>query len=343
MVDPNPDAEVRPETVGGAGRPPFHGRLIALFDTSIASPNIGDQIIMDSVRRQLGPLFPGAYFVNLPTHDIISKISRRLVERSDYSFVGGTNLLSSDMDRHNQWKIGRPDAKQLSDILLLGVGWWKYQDAANRYTRKLLKAVLHPTLLHSVRDSYTQRKLAEAGIENVVNTACVTMWGLTPTHCAQIPREKGDAVVATLTDYSRDHVHDAALLDALRRNYSKVYLWLQGVGDFEYAHSLDLPAGVELVDPSLVAYDELLASRLALDYVGTRLHAGIRAMEHKRRTLILAVDNRASEIGRDFNLPVIDRMRTDLLDDRLTSPGPTELSLPLDKIEMWKAQFAKLS
>ena len=44
-----------------------------------------------------------------------------------------------------------------------------------------------------------------------------------------------------------------------------------------------------------------------IDYVGTRLHAGIRALQHKKRTIIIGIDNRAIEKAKDFNLTVIDR------------------------------------
>lgn len=316
-----------------------YGRLVTIFDTAVASTNLGDQIIMDAVRRQLGALLPGRFFVNTPTHEIIGETSYALVEKSDFSFVGGTNLLSSNMNKYNQWKIGRAERKRLKNLLLLGVGWWQYQDAPNRYTRKLLQAVLHPTKLHSVRDAYTQKKLAEAGITNVVNTSCVTMWDLTPDHCAQIPSEKGDAVVATLTDYNRHPEHDSSVLQALERSYSKVFLWLQGVGDFAYARSLSLPK-IEFIEPSLRAFSQLLSSNISLDYVGTRLHAGVHALTHKRRALILSVDNRAIEAGRDFGLPVLDRARTDLLHERIHTPAPLAITLPFERIEAWKAQFA---
>ena len=44
-----------------------------------------------------------------------------------------------------------------------------------------------------------------------------------------------------------------------------------------------------------------------LDYVGTRLHAGVRAMQKGRRSIILSIDNRAREMGKDYNLNVIER------------------------------------
>ncbi len=36
---------------------------VMLFDTSVASLNIGDQIIMDATQKQLRKLFPDDYFL----------------------------------------------------------------------------------------------------------------------------------------------------------------------------------------------------------------------------------------------------------------------------------------
>jgi len=313
--------------------------MIGLFDTGVASSNLGDEIIMDAVRKHLRALFPTAFFVHVPTHDIIGEASLNIVRHSDYTFVGGTNLLSSNMDKYNQWKIGKHERKYLRGAVLLGVGWWQYQSAPNNYTAKLLRSVLHPELLHSVRDGYTAQKLAEAGITNVINTSCVTMWDLTPGHCDLIPPAKAEKVVTTLTDYKKDPAADRAFLELLGRSYSKVFLWLQGTGDHAYASSLSLPPNVEFVVPSVDAFDDLLRSPLSLDYVGTRLHAGIRALSHKRRTLILAVDNRALEMGRDFDLPVVDRTDIAGIRRHIGEARKTSLNVPFDKIAEWKRQF----
>ncbi len=43
-------------------------RNIAIMDTSIMSFNIGDQIIMESARRELQQITKDAFVVNMPTH-----------------------------------------------------------------------------------------------------------------------------------------------------------------------------------------------------------------------------------------------------------------------------------
>ena len=143
---------------------------------------------MDSVKRQLLRIFQNGMFFSTITHDKISTNSYNLIKKSDYSIIGGSNLLSSNMNEYNQWKINLFDSFYLSNIILMGVGWWQYQKRPNLYTKFLMKTVLSKTLLHSVRDSYAESKLKELGIENVINTGCPTMWDLNKEHCSKIPK-----------------------------------------------------------------------------------------------------------------------------------------------------------
>jgi len=308
---------------------------VTVLDPSISNRNLGDAIIVQAVLAELRSLVPGAYFYRVPTQDYLGQAARGAVERSDLVFVGGSNLLSSNMDRYNQWKVRLHDRFWRNSAILMGVGWWNYQADPNLYTRLLLRRVLHRSAIHSVRDAYALRKLAYAGLENVLNTACPTMWGLTPEHCRAIPAHKSENVLMTVTDYRPDAARDRALLEVLRRSYSRIFLWLQGAGDHEYARA-SLPGGFELVDPSLEALDELLASGIGLDYVGTRLHAGIRALGHRRRTVVIGVDNRAQEKGGDFCLPVVRRSDLAALPALIDGEFETRLDLPWEAIERWR-------
>ena len=77
-----------------------------------------------------------------------------------------------------------------------------------------------------------------------------------------------------------------------------------------------------------------------IDYVGTRLHAGIHALNNKVRSIIIAIDNRAIEMGKDFKLPVLERTNIELyLREQINSSDSIVLELPWDKIEEWKGQF----
>lgn len=309
---------------------------LVIFDTAASSKNLGDQIIMDAVRRQLRSIAPEAFHVTVPTHDFIGSEGRKLIEQSTACVVGGTNLLSSEINKYNQWKVSWRDTLWLRNVILLGVGWWQYQGRPNIQTRMFLRRVLHRTFSHSLRDGYTLAQLGAAGLHNAINTSCVTLWEMDATKQAAIPQRKAASVVATLTDYKPAPKYDKALLEMLQRSYEKVYVWIQGSRDYRYLSELGV-AGVEPVDPHLDAYDEILTSNVDLDYVGTRLHAGVRAMTRGRRSIIIGVDNRAVEIAKNTDLPMIPRDDgVEAVASRIGSTFATNMTLPWDAIQQWK-------
>jgi polysaccharide pyruvyl transferase WcaK-like protein len=315
-------------------------KKITLFDTSICSENIGDFIIMEAVKTEVSMLFTDDMIFQSLTHDKISKSTYQLNKISDFTFIGGTNLLSSNMNSYNQWKINLIDGFFLKNIILLGVGWWQYQDNPNLYTQLLLKKVLHSEILHSVRDSYTEKMLRKMGFKNVINTGCPTMWTLTKKHCQTIPIEKSDNVVFTLTDYNRDIVRDQKLINILSKKYNKLYFWPQGSEDLQYFNSFSGIHSITILGGNLNAYNTLLESKKSsLDYVGTRLHAGIRALQKQRRTIIIGIDNRSYEKSRDFNLKVFPREKIDELDKIIDVNFSTNIIINEDNINVWKGQF----
>ena len=316
-------------------------KKITIFDTSVSSENVGDFIIMDSVNRELKEVFKNDMFFYSLTHDGVSKATYRLNSISDYSIIGGTNLLSSNMNNYNQWKINLLDSFYLKNIILMGVGWWQYQKKPNLYTKYLLKKVLSKDLIHSVRDTQTEQMLKSIGITNVLNTGCMTMWQLTPEHCKQIPITKADNVVFTLTDYNQNIIYDQALIDTLIKNYKTVYFWPQGSEDLDYLAKLKNTNKIIILGGNLFPYDELLDNKsLELDFIGTRLHAGIRALQKLRRTIILGIDNRAEEKAKDFNLNVLSRDQIEKLEQILMNDFRTDIKLNEKNILLWKKQFS---
>jgi polysaccharide pyruvyl transferase WcaK-like protein len=311
---------------------------IALFDPAVASENLGDQIIQEAVLTELGKLWPREQIVHIATQDVIGRRSETIARRAHTRIVGGTNLLSSHMLRYRQWAIGLRQSARLGGVTLLGVGWWQYQGRPDPYTRALLRRALRSKHKHSVRDEYTARQLASIGIQDVINTCCPTTWSLSDAHCAGIPAVKASDVVLTLTDYHKEPEIDVRLVGLLKSQYEKVYFWPQGSGDLEYARQLGLLSQVDLIRPSLASYDAILDSE-NVDFVGTRLHAGIRALQRSRRALILAVDNRAVEISRDVGLAVVPRNQLEAAERWILSSAPTKLSLPWAAIAEWRGQF----
>jgi polysaccharide pyruvyl transferase WcaK-like protein len=319
---------------------------IAIYDTYCGSHNSGDAIIMDAVADHLSLLFPYEHKVGYPTHYPLSLKAIRKIKKSRMSFVGGTNLLNSNIflrSKKNQWAVGHIGAFILKNhSILLGCGWQNYQQQSDTKTRLFYKTILSANHLHSVRDSYSEKKMHDFGFMNVVNTGCPTLWKLTPEHCATIPKQKSDQVVFTLTDYRCHPEADTDMIRLLFSLYGKVYFWIQGAKDLAYLQTLvlgDELKKITLIGPSLYEYDQLLLSADNLDYIGTRLHAGIRALQKKRRSIIIGIDNRAKEISNDFNLTVIERGDIAELSEAIKTPFSTEITLPNENIAAWKAQF----
>lgn len=312
-------------------------QMISVFDTRICDNNLGNQIIMEAVDRHLEPLFPDAFQIRLPYLDSLGPEAIGYLRRSAHSFFGGTNALSSDMQSYRQWGLDLDIARQLGNVILMGVGWWQYQEDPTPYTRDVLFAALDRDRAHSVRDSYTRDKLRRLGFDNVLMTGCPSFWDVTPEHCAAIPTEKAENVLLTLTHYAPD-ASDAHLVDVLRRRYRQIFLWIQGPED--YRHAARLGGGFHIIPPSLAALDRLLHADLSLDCIGTRLHAGVRAIAAGRRTIIIGVDNRALEMGKDVNLPVLPRQMIGRLEELVVGRFALKVQPPVEAIAAWKAQFA---
>ncbi|TMO40773.1 polysaccharide pyruvyl transferase family protein [Pseudoalteromonas sp. S4389] len=314
--------------------------LIGLYDTSIATMNVGDEIINDSIYNELSDLFSTKQFVRVPTHDGVSGVGIYRMNLAEKRFLCGSNIMTGKFFTSAQWNVGPIDLLRMKDMITVGVGWVDYQGSISKYTELAYKHILSSEYIHSVRDDYTKKKFVEMGVSNVVNTSCATMWKLTEEHCSRIPKKKANAVVFTITDYRRAKEEDEYLINTLCKNYKNVYFWVQGSMDFEYFRSLNISHdSIKVIPPQLSKYDSLLKQR-DVDFVGTRLHAGIRSLQFMNRTIIIGVDNRAKEKSRDFNIKVIDR--SDLknsLEDVINSSWATDIVIPIENIKIWKEQF----
>lgn len=311
-------------------------KKIAIFDTSIATDNIGDEIIMDAVLKHARTIFGQDFFIRIPTHDRIGPKARKIARESHVSLVGGTNLLCANWLWRNQWKVGLWDFWRVGHPVLMGVGWQFYQRPSDPATAMMLRAMLSKTHNHSVRDRYTEQRMHAMGIKNVINTGCPTMWNLTDEHCASIQKHRAENALITVTAYRGDP-QDRQWIDLVLAKYKHVYFWPQMFGDMQYINDI---AGdrVTVLDASLVAYDNALKNN-NVDFIGTRLHGGVRALQHGRRALIIEVDNRAAEIARDTKLPTVKRGDTDTIASWINGGQATEITMPWKEIARWKAQF----
>lgn len=308
--------------------------MIGLLDPAIDTNNAGDYIISRSIKSELDNL--GIEYAPFSTRGPWGRTSRTIARQCKAFILGGTNILTSNPRTYRQWLFSWNDFPLFrKKTILLGVGWWQYQSNPTLLGRRLINEVLHPHALHSVRDAYTKEKLANLGI-NCLNTACPTMWALDGL-CVE-PVASCRRIVATLTDYAREPRQDSEFISALQKRFGEVVLWPQGSRDLAYFRDLDfkgvvLPRTVEALETDLL--------KPHTGYVGTRLHAGIVSLSLGIPTLIVAVDNRATEIARDTGLPVIQRSRFFGLCNRLEAANQP-ICVPTSSIDTWKANFQKV-
>ena len=201
--------------------------------------NLGDCVISEAIIKELEDLrLPQIH--RLPTKRKLKASELQLVREADIVLLGGSNLLSSNLRRYNQWKISASIRNliwpPLTNVICCGTGWWQYQGAPTVRTRMFYSRVLSPNKLHSVRDQYSVTKLRQCGIENVVNTSCPTLWSL---HGRETNHRQGKNIVFTLTDYKKDAARDNALISLLGNVASgEMAFFPQGLKDEKYLRSL---------------------------------------------------------------------------------------------------------
>lgn len=313
---------------------------IYLYEPSIASNNTGDEIIVQGVKTALSDLLIKNYIVEIPTHTPLSNRYALFLDKPDMKFVCGSNIITGSLNqiRHiKQWALNCTTVWQLNNSIFIGVGAQAYQKC-NLYTKSVYKKMFNPNYIHSVRDSYTENFLKNIGINNVINTGCPTMWGLTQEHCKKIPETKSQNVVLTLTDYSRDIKRDEYLISTLLKHYKNVYFWVQGNKDYQYFITLKNHEKVNIISPLLTEYDKFLNNNES-DFIGTRLHGGMRALQKLHRTIIIGIDNRAIELHKDFNIPVLNQDEIEMLPELIESKFTTEIHLNNKNISEFLAQF----
>lgn len=328
-------------------------KRIGILDTSVLSFNLGDQIIMESARRGLNSIIKNAFVVNLPTHSplfhkyefsIRRKDSfRKALDSLQYKFVCGTNLLEKNVfKRKNSWNLFLSDTYYINDFILVGVGTDATNTKANWYTKKFYRRALSSEYMHSTRDEQTKLFLESMGI-NAINTGCVTLWTLNKQFCATIPKIKCKSVIFTVTDYCPDRKNDVEMINILCNNYDSIYCWIQGIHDQEYINSLKLDSKIEgkisYIGPSLDEYNNYLRNN-ECDYVGTRLHAGIKAMQCGKRSIIIGVDNRARDMNETYHLNYIERKDIATgLENYINSSIITDVKINENNIRKFLNQF----
>lgn len=322
---------------------------IVLFDPSIRSLNLGDHIIMDSSRKELEEILENRYIIECGTHTPAVTFYQntelnprmKIYNNAKYKFICGSNLLWKNLFIFRPtFNVNLFNSKIYRNSILLGVGTNSSKKKVNWYTKKIYNNILSKEFIHSVRDETTKEMLEEMGYK-AINTGCPTMWRFDDKFCSEIPTKKAEKVIFTLTDYHRDKINDQKMIDILVKNYDEVFFWIQGVYDEEYFKSFENIEKIKVVSPSLKALKKLLQEN-EIDYVGTRLHAGMFALQHKRRSIILAIDNRVRDMKRTYNLNTIEREEIEKLEEILLSEFETKICINKENIEKWLSQFDRI-
>ncbi len=304
------------------------------------SPNLGDLIISRAVKRELCRLFgPNIEITSLSTHVPPTRECIKQYKKADICFVGGSNLLWFRPFPPASWRFGLHGLINYRELILFGTGWGCYRILPNAYGKLVSRLMFSQKYCHSVRDEYTKDVLRKKlCVPNVLNTACPTMWILDRMKSMNQRCTRGELCVFSLTDYSKDPESDKKLIDIIKCKYGRgVIFWPQGSGDEKYVR--DLGYEDKVLPRSLEHFINFLDTNPGADYIGTRLHGGILGLEYGLRVVIIAVDNRATEIAKDTNLPTVRRGDLETIKQWIDQSAIPQLRIPSQSIETWRTQF----
>ena len=310
---------------------------ITLLNTQIGSDNLGDDIVMYYTRRALEPLLKGYKVYEVATHLPPSDSDIEHMNSSKAVIACGTNFLKSNLgpSGSSNWVF---DVKMIhmKNFILFAAGSGNFGEYSS-YSCVIWNTLLHNGWLHSVRESDTEDELLHKWkVSNVINTGCVTLFGgKVDEMCKDIPTRKASKVILTVNGSRKDAKLDLFLFSLCEELYDEVYFWPQGDQDLDWISSIYDLAKVKVVERTLDAYNQVLMMD-DLDYIGSRLHGGIHAMAHGKRSLIIAIDNRAVAFHKDTNIPIIygSQVRSSL-GERILTDWKTDIHLDYESIEQW--------
>lgn len=193
--------------------------------------------------------------------------------------------------------------------------------------------------IHSVRDEDTRYALESLGLK-AINTGCPTLWMFTPEKCNLIPSHKAENAVLSVSGYEdqSDRVQDQKMINCILKNYKTIYAWIQTVADKKYLDSLNGTENIKCIY-SLEKYAELLENG-NIDYVGTRLHGGVYALQHNCRSIIISIDRRAEGFHESNNLPIVKRNEIEqCLEEMINTDWKTDIYVNQEAISAFIGQF----
>jgi nitrite reductase/ring-hydroxylating ferredoxin subunit len=193
-------------------------RSVTLLDTATASTNLGDQIIMEAVRREIDEVCADAFQYSVVSHEWMGRRSRSLIGRGRTSRSSAGRTCSArgcGSSRSGRSRPCRPSGRARSSSW--AAAGYQDQYAADLYSRWLFKRVLEQESIFT-RCATARRSamLKGAGVPNVINTGLSDAVAPDPDRCAAIPHAKSSSVVTTLNTYITNPAADRELLQLLR-------------------------------------------------------------------------------------------------------------------------------
>lgn len=263
-------------------------KAIAVADTSIASDNLGDQVIMMALERELRPVLADRATLVVPTHSPLGYRGRRILDAVDICLVGGTNLLPARPGPRQLWRLP-PQPSRRRKFVLVGCG---FDRTPTRSAAAYLRSVLHPNAVHSCRDAITQQYLLGMGMRAEL-TGCVTTWSTSNDAITSAERRQLSSSAVLITNSSlRSSAAEENILNAASETYDSVSVWLQAPRDLtQLDHPRLRAAPVVSGGPSSLV-DHL--RRTGADVVTTRLHAALLSQRTGARSTLFALDDRVA-------------------------------------------------
>jgi len=334
---------------------------IALLDPSLnpndnlVSNNSGDEIIYRAIDSNFFSNLKNVNVSRFSSHRSLTVDEINHINGCSYLFFGGTNIISRDVCHDSKWI---PAAKKfyylkpgIKNLILLGVGMNRYTEpnaiksTCRLRTWSFYNKVLTKRYIHSTRDNETAQYLKSIGVKNVLFTGCPTLWAIDERIDLNLLKSRKKCLFA-LTDYDKNSSRDNEIISQLLKNFEELVYFPQGHGDEAYLKQLDsYTIGKERISILSRSLNELDRFSLQNDFVfvGTRLHLGIYLLNKNIPALIIGIDNRAIEMAKSINLPVINLTDLSKISSWCKGDGMFgKINLPHENIEKWKNQFNAL-
>lgn len=280
-------------------------RALAFINPSVSSKNIGDLFINDSAKRIL--VFDPDRSCDIDPRKPVTQNEIDRINRCDAAVIVGTCLWYRGMPKTSRWNFSLEQLKRIKvPVIPFGVGAYRHFDEDNSFEAETLAQIrqIHSTCaVSSARDLHTVQVLHQAGIKNVMMTACPTLFRhLQPRWELRRPKDNKQIVVTVRRSQS---ANVRVLIRILRERGLEPIV--AGQGDGDRFHSYWLPFIQQSV-PTLCEYNpqpyfELVEKSIGA--IGWRLHGNMIHLACGRPAMLFSNCSRGYSFCESFDLPTV--------------------------------------